>query len=49
MAFGDSLEQAEEILRLDQVKDFQNKRSSQHGGWLQRACGWTSGCDWAWC
>lgn len=49
VAFGDSLGQVEKILRLDQVKDCQKERASQHGGWSERACGWTSGHGWAWC
>lgn len=41
MDFGDNLSQVKEILRLVQVKDFQNEQASQDRGWLQRSCDWT--------
>lgn len=43
MDFGDNLNQVKEILRLVQVKDFQNEQTSQDRGWLQRFCDWTLG------
>lgn len=36
MDFGDNLNQVKEILRLVQVKDFQNEQASQDRGWLQK-------------
>lgn len=45
MDFGDNLNQVKEILRLVQVKDFQNEQASQDRGWLQRSCDWTLGAQ----